>query len=229
MYFALPAFGLLALVHLGAQLFQPGGATASLTQPFLMPLLAMAMVARSLRMGARLDHRIVQLTLVALFFSWLGDSLPRGLDGDAAFLAMVGSFLVAQVVYAVAFWPRRALSIAGTRPWLVAPYVVAGIGLVWWCTEGAGSLLVPVIVYAAALVTMAVLATGLTSRGAVGGVLFLVSDALIAVDAFTGFDLAGHAFWVMLTYIAAQVLLVDAVLDVSASAEVSSPGTRRSG
>lgn len=211
MRLALLGFGLLALVHLTAQLVQPGGPTADLTQVLLMPLLALTVALR-----ARLDRRLVQLTLAALFFSWLGDSVPRALAGDASFLAMVGCFLLAQVAYALAFWPHRADSVLG-RPWLVAPYVLAGVGLVWWCADGAGPLLVPVIVYAAVLAVMAVLATGLGPRGAVGGALFLVSDGLIALRAFADVDLAGHHFWVMLTYVTAQVLLVDAVLQKSAN------------
>jgi uncharacterized membrane protein YhhN len=211
MQFALLAFGLAALVHLGAQVFQPGGPTADLTQALLMPLLAMSLVTR-----ARLDRPLVRLTLAALFFSWLGDTVPRALTGDASFMAMVGCFLLAQITYAIAFWPHRRDSVVA-RPALLAPYVVAGLGLVWWCADGAGSLLVPVIAYAAALVAMAALATGLGRSGTFGGLLFLLSDAMIAVRAFTDVDLPGQAFWVMLTYIAAQVLLVDAVLTTTRS------------
>jgi uncharacterized membrane protein YhhN len=211
MRLALLAFGFVALVHLGAQVFQPGGPTADFTQVLLMPLLAMALATR-----ARLDRPVVVLALAALFFSWLGDSVPKVLDGDASFLAMVALFLVAQVIYAAAFWRYRAQSVL-SLPVLAAPYAIAGIGLVWWCAEGAGSLLVPVIVYAAALVAMAVLATGLGPRGGLGGALFLVSDALIALRAFADLDLPGHGFWVMLTYIGAQVLLVDAVTQKAAA------------
>ena len=53
-------------------------------------------------------------------------------------------------------------------------------------------LLVPVLVYGACLGTMAVLSTGVNQVTAVGGALFLVSDGLIALDAFApGFDLHG--------------------------------------
>lgn len=209
---ALLGFGFVALAHLGAQVFQPDGPTAEFTQVLLMPLLAMVLALR-----ARLDQPLVKLALVALFFSWLGDSVPKVLDGDAPFLAMVGMFLVAQVVYAIAFWPHRGDSVV-TKPAVVAVYLVVGAALVWWCADGAGSLLVAVIVYAAALVAMAVLATGLGPRGALGGALFLVSDSLIALHAFADVDLPGQSFWVMLTYIAAQVLLVDAVTQKAASA-----------
>ena len=39
----------------------------------------------------------------------------------------------------------------------------------------------PIVVYAAALVTMAVLATGVSPSTAVGAILFLLSDSLIAL------------------------------------------------
>ena len=45
-------------------------------------------------------------------------------------------------------------------------------------------MLVPVLVYGACLGTMAVLSTGVNRLTAVGGALFLVSDGLIALDAF---------------------------------------------
>ena len=74
-------------------------------------------------------------------------------------------------------------------------------------------MLAPVLVYGACLGTMAVLATGVNLPTAVGGGLFLVSDGLIALDAFAaGFDLPGQDVWVMATYVLAQVLIVAGVL-----------------
>ena len=47
---------------------------------------------------------------------------------------------------------------------------------------------------------------GVNRLTAVGGALFLVSDGLIALDAFVaGFGLPAQGFWVMATYLAAQV------------------------
>ena len=81
-------------------------------------------------------------------------------------------------------------------------YVAAVVALVLACVGGAGALLVPVLVYGACLGTMAVLSTGVNRVTAVGGALFLVSDGLIALDAFApGFDLPGQDFWVMSTYV----------------------------
>ena len=69
----------------------------------------------------------------------------------------------------------------------------------------------PVLVYGAAIVTMAVLATGLDRVATVGAVVFLVSDGLIALRTFGGVELPLHSVLVMLTYVIAQFLLVASI------------------
>lgn len=204
---AIAALSIVSLVHLTGQLFASASFVTQVSQVLLMPALAALLMTATLPPRSRL----VQLGLVALLFSWVGDTLPRFLSGDAALLGMIAGFLVAQIVYAMAFYPYRRRSIA-SKPLLVAPYLAAAVVLLAVCIPGAGVLAVPIIIYAAAIVVMAVLATGLGSVGAVGGVLFLLSDSLIALRAFTDIALPGHSFWVMLTYIAGQILLVHAIL-----------------
>ena len=194
------------VVHLVAQLGAPGGAVTELTQPLLMPALAAVLVTAT----AAPRPVLVRIVLVALFFSWLGDTLPRLVGDDAGFLVMVGCFLLAQVAYVVAFWPFRVDSLV-SRPLLVVPYVGALVALVVLCRDGAGALLVPVVVYGVALTAMAVLATGMGRVAGVGGAVFMLSDSLIALRAFADVDLPVHSFWVMLTYVAGQALLVAAV------------------
>jgi uncharacterized membrane protein YhhN len=158
--------------------------------------------------------RLVTLVLVALSLSWLGDSAPKLTGGDASFLVMIGFFLLAQVAYIAAFLPFRARSVLHVHRWRLLAYVAVVAALVVACAAGAGALLVPVLVYGGCLGTMAVLSTGLNRLTAVGGALFLVSDGLIALDAFAeGFALPAQGFWVMATYVAAQALIVLGVLD----------------
>ena len=207
------ALALLTLVHLAAQL-GVASTLADTSQWFLMPVLAgcLWLAARPATDGGRRRSRLVRLTLLALGFSWLGDTAPDLADGDTAFLVMVGCFLCAQVTYTIAFWPYRASSVL-RRPLALAPYLLAFAVLVVACAPGAGSLLVPVVVYGACLVLMAVTATGVDRLAAVGGAVFLVSDALIALNAFAPrYALPAHGFWVMLTYVVGQVLLVLGVL-----------------
>lgn len=196
----------LALVHLAAQALHAQG-TADLTQVLLMP--ALAAVLWTATRAPR--PRLVRLALLALALSWAGDTLPRFVDGQAQFLAMLGSFLLAQLVYALAFLPRWRRSVL-TRPPRMLPYVAAVVVIVGLCAPAASALLPAVIVYALAICAMAVLATGLGRLGAVGGAVFVVSDALIALNTFEVLALPAHSVWVMATYIAAQVLLVLAVI-----------------
>ena len=186
-------------------------AIGDVTQALLMPLLAALLVLRT----AWPRTRLVRLTLLGLGLSWLGDTLPRFVGDDAAFLVMVGCFLLAQLAYAAAFAPYARRAAWWRRPWLLAPYALAYAGLVWACAPGAGALLVPVLLYGLCLVTMAVLATGVDARAGIGGAVFLVSDGLIALDAFVpGLEVSGAA--VMVTYVVGQVLLVGGVLRADA-------------
>ena len=205
-------YGVVGIVQVIAQATGPGW-LAGLTQVLLMPVLALALLAQT----SSPRGRLVTLSLGALAGSWLGDTAPRFLDGDPAFLAMVGFFLVAQVCYIVAFRPYAADSIVRrSRPWLAA-YGVVVVALIAICLPGAGVLAPAVLVYGVCLGTMAVLATGVDRLAWVGGAFFLVSDGLIAIDAFSDLDLPAHDVSVMATYVVAQALLVLGVIRRAAS------------
>jgi uncharacterized membrane protein YhhN len=183
------------------------GATtaAAATQGALMPLLAAALAAL-----AGTEHRLVRLTLAALGLSWLGDTVPRFLEGDPAFLAMVAWFLLAQVVYIVAFRPYAGDGLlARHRPWLAA-YLVPVAALLALTLPNAGVLAPAVVVYGGCLLAMALLATGVHPLAWAGGAVFAVSDGLIALGAFGPWEVTGPAgsVAVMTTYVLAQLLIV---------------------
>lgn len=207
----MPALAVLVavtVVHLVAQAVDPGGVLADLTQVLLVPALAWLLVTST----PSPTSQIVRLALLALGFSWLGDTLPRFFDdgSDAAFWWLVGCFTLAQIAYIAAFLPFVRRSIIVTRPVLLIPYVLAMLVLLL-VTKGEGSVVSPVMIYVVAILLMAVLATGLDRVAATGAVVFLVSDALIALAAFTDLELPLHAVLVMLTYVIAQGLLVTSI------------------
>lgn len=208
------AFGVVSAVHLAAQALSPERALASGTQMLLMPALAAVLLCppRPMGPGAR---RLRRAVLAALGLSWLGDTLPRLADGGAAFLLMLGPFLLAQVAYVLAFAPLRGRGIGALAPRLrslaLLPYGTALVVMIALCAAGAGALLPAVAVYGLALVSMAVLATGLGPMGAAGGAIFLASDAMIGLEEFAGLSLPFHDVWVMATYVLGQALLVMAV------------------
>lgn len=201
------ALAVVTAVHLGAQLVG-AQVLAGLSQVLLMPLLLLALLtATSPPRGP-----LVRLFALGLALSWLGDALPRLLEGQVQFLAMLGPFLLAQIVYVLALWPLRRESLLA-RPLAVLPYLATALVIVVLCAPSAGLLLPALVVYAAALGAMAVLSTGLGRWGGLGGAVFVLSDALIALNAFDVLTLPAHEVWVMASYVVAQVLLVSGVLE----------------
>ena len=184
--------------------------------PLLMAVLAGTSRQLSLDQGRR---RLVALTLAALLFSWFGDAT------GPFFLLKVALFLVAPCCYILAFWPYRRASV-WRRPGLAVAYLVAVALPVAVVVPHAGALTVPVLVYAASLALMATLATGVGRAAGWGGSLFVLSDAILALDQFVGwFDVSHPLFWNVLTYAASQALIVWGVLRRAARSAPSSTTT----
>ncbi|WP_199550398.1 lysoplasmalogenase [Streptomyces sp. N35] len=172
----------------------------TLCKPLLLPLLAAYAVVR----GAP------RLLIAALFSGWCGDVLLM-FDADAAFLAGMGGFAVGHVCYLVLF-ARYGTPRARTGP-LTGAYglvLVLTLALMWG--DLPGDLRVPVAAYSLLLTAMALRAARLGPVAGIGGALFLLSDTLIATGLADWPQLPRPDFWIMLTYAAAQALLVRGVL-----------------
>lgn len=203
---------LIGLVNVVANAFSIEAVNAY-TKPFLMPLLIFYIY----RYAA--GHiTLPRLLLVgALIFSWIGDLLLMG-DGDRYFIGGLGAFLFAQISYAVILYRsvnhRPKLSIV-----FLIPLLIYGVVLLLFILPNAGEMGIAIVVYAAAILSMvymALLRTGLTSKGSyyyalAGALLFIVSDSLIAFDKFY-FPIEMKGVWIMSTYITAQLLLVRGIL-----------------
>lgn len=183
-----------------------------LTKPLLVPIL---MVWLLISGRGRLSLPLRWLA-AGLVFAWLGDLLLM-VDGDLAFMAGIGAFLVMQICYILAF--TRVPGPGLVRAWKVAliPYVTIWIVVNLLVSAGVGSLRVPVLIYSAVLVAMAVAALDLVLRVprapgwrvAWGAVLFLVSDGLIAVTEFGPLSATPTlSALIMASYIAAQAMIV---------------------
>ncbi|MCC7152574.1 MAG: lysoplasmalogenase [Rubrivivax sp.] len=152
---------------------------------------------------------------------WVLAGLLLSLVGDVAllwpqqgFLPGLVAFLLAHLAYLVAFTRVQRLA---ARVWPFVLYgVVGGLILAWlWAGVPAG-LRVPVVMYLIALASMAAQAlvlwraapaAGAARRLALGGALFVASDALLAVNRFAG-PLPMASLWVLATYWVAQVCIV---------------------
>ncbi|MEV0524379.1 lysoplasmalogenase [Streptomyces sp. NPDC050439] len=192
--FALAAAGDLAALLAGSDVGH------TVFKPLLMPLLAAYVVTVK---GPR-------LLTVALLFGWGGDTLLL-FDADAAFLAGMGSFAAGHVCYLILFKRHGAPRARGA--WLVAAYataLVVTVALLW--PDLPPDMRGPVAGYSLLLTAMAFGATRLGVTAAVGGALFLLSDTLIATGVAEWPQAPRPDFWIMLTYIAAQFLLVRGIL-----------------
>jgi uncharacterized membrane protein YhhN len=163
-----------------------------LTKPLLMPVL---MVGRD-RPAQR-----------ALAFAGAGDVALLGRT-DSAFTAGLVSFLAGHLAWIIAVRQRPGGGRLRDRPVLAAPYVAAFGALNAYLWKRTGQDRIPVIVYSAALLAMSLTALDSGSpTTAAGGALFLVSDALLALEKFGGLHLPAHEGLVMATYTSAQALL----------------------
>jgi len=184
----------------------------TLTKPLLMPLL----LAWLITLAGRWWPVPLRWIAVGIVFAWIGDLALMG-EGDSAFHAGIAAFLVMQVCYIVAF--LRVPGPGLVRAWKIAliPYVLIWIGINVVISSGVGAMRIPVLVYSAVALAMAVAALDLVLRlpqplawrVAGGALLFVVSDALIAMTAFGPLtESAGWSALVMATYVAAQGLIV---------------------
>ncbi|WP_185964385.1 lysoplasmalogenase [Aliikangiella marina] len=143
------------------------------------------------------------LLVTALVFSALGDFL-LDYDREGWFVFGLGAFLIAQIFYIFSFSPLQKKHLG----W-VGAYVFYGIGMFLLIKTQLGELLIPVVVYMTILLLMGI--SALTSRRSniwliVGGLSFVVSDSLIAIDKFYLSFETSHLF-IMMTYYFAQYSL----------------------
>ncbi|MEV3856593.1 lysoplasmalogenase [Streptomyces sp. NPDC050095] len=183
-------------------------------KPLLMPVLIAYVVTRG---GPR-------LLCAALLLGWGGDVLLL-FDQDTAFLAGMGSFAAGHICYLVLF-KRYGLKRYGAPrargAMLGAAYGVAlvtTVAALW--PDLPGDMRGPVAAYSVLLTCMAYGASRLGATAGVGGALFLLSDSLIAMGVADWPALPRPDFWIMLTYVAAQYLLAQGVLDERSRAQAA--------
>ena len=200
-----------ALATLGAMELLP---YYLLTKPLVM-VLAMIFVAfraYSTVASGIFNPKCRGLLLAALLFSLVGDVFLM-LPGDY-FIPGLASFLVAHLFYIALFrqgqaWFPSRTALLGVLAFGGVVYAVLWSHLGNPVLQGAVAAYVGVISLMAAQALGRAMATGDAAARWVGAAacIFMLSDALIAVNKFlTPVPLA--SFWVLLTYYAAQLLIV---------------------
>jgi uncharacterized membrane protein YhhN len=189
----LTGFFLFALAHLGLLLAGVDTWTA-VTKP--LPALTLAAYALVTRRGG--------LLALALVFCAAADV---ALDLDGLFNVGVVLFGLAHICFIVLFVQRGAR----VRVPIALVYLVAWGAFLWWLWADLGTQRIPLAGYALLVTAMAAVAAGLNWRVGVGGLLFWVSDGLIAAGIAGKEILPQQGVWVMATYYAALVLIATGV------------------
>jgi uncharacterized membrane protein YhhN len=194
--------------------------TALTVKALLMPSLAIFFYS-GVKRNFQLLHKLV---ITGLIFSWLGDlSLQLAndkweslLSPDKMFIIGLGSFLIAHVFYIFAFnLPVGKNTVLTSRIYMTILVIAYGIILIRLLYTNLGDMMIPVILYA--IVILLMLLSALNRYGkvnkvsyvlvAIGALLFVISDSMIAINKFhMKFDYA--RILIMITYITAQFLIV---------------------
>jgi uncharacterized membrane protein YhhN len=157
----------------------------------------------------------MKLFALALLFSAAGDAF-LAYDGERLFVPGLASFLVTHVLYAIVFvlatkdMQTTPMSAGRKVTFAVIPTFAVAYSAVLW--PNLGALAIPVMVYIAAIVVMAMLSLRVRPNEVpFGAMLFMVSDSLIALEKFRW-----QAAWVgplvWITYALAQLLITRGML-----------------
>ncbi|MCX6316712.1 MAG: lysoplasmalogenase [Bacteroidetes bacterium] len=165
--------------------------------------------------------------LLAILFSMAGDTLLLfQVKYPAFFIYGLAAFLLAHIFYILFFLQLRKKEQVRFRPFTLLIVLVYYAGLMWLLYPGLKDMKVPVMVYGLVISTMFMLAMhapAIRNKSAgrlmfAGAALFVLSDSVLAIDRFyQHFEWAGII--IMLTYGAAQLLLIKGAADYLSAQE----------
>jgi uncharacterized membrane protein YhhN len=183
----------------------------TVTKVILVPLLMIhLLINRSLRL-------LGYLPLIALLFSWIGDILLLG-DEPAFFLSGMIAFVMTHVSYSFTFLKIKQVT-PKDRSYFIIPLfalLVFSLLVFFYLKDDLGSYLLPVLLYMIFISLMASLAIHTRTNTKIetlslytfipGALLFVVSDALLAINMFKLHHIVLEVL-VMLTYGLAQFFI----------------------
>lgn len=184
------------------------------TKPLLMPVLLFYVYKKSIG-NTTLK---VLLLCVAILFSWFGDVVLMYQSNDVYFITGIGLFLVAQITYTVVL--RKAAYQTPTINFIKSlPFIAYG-AILFYILLPAGDFTIPIIIYGLVILAMMISAFSRKDRTAyksyllafMGSILFVVSDSILAINAFK-IPIPYARTFIMSTYCAAQYLLAEGILE----------------
>lgn len=184
------------------------------SKPFLMPLMALSVFLWMTGGGVR--SRNLRLIVAALLSGALGDVLLMP-DGSTWLLGGMVAFLAGHILY-YSTLPSHWRNLSGLKTAWSWPLLLGLLGGTVFAAgrfPAEGIMKIAITIYACAFAFLmhgCIMAAVITKRfpycvTAFGFLVFAISDALVAVGAFTDLHVEKRGFIVMLTYISAQILV----------------------
>lgn len=198
-----------SIIYLIAMYFE-----ASVWLWIFKPLLVLSLIFHFLFITKNQHHQLKKLVTAALIFSVMGDIFLMLRGSENYFVLGLASFLIAHIFYIFSFIQIRKNIQQRFNLWfIIFPALYCSI-LLNTLLPNAGILSISVIFYALIIsgMLMAALHCSAIKRGnigwlfAAGAMLFVISDSFIGLDKFY-MQINGNKWIVMLTYMAAQLLL----------------------
>jgi len=184
------------------------------------PLILLSLIWFLLVSTKGVSCKFKRLIIIALVFSWFGDMfLMIDEKYPVLFIFGLASFLISHLLYIFAFnqtaHPPLDIPLIKKHPWVIFLLIVFGSYMFKMLKPGLGTMVLPVIVYLIAIISMFVFALnrwGKVNRSSflwivVGALFFIISDSILAFDKFHLRINNAHLI-IMATYMFAQYSIV---------------------
>jgi uncharacterized membrane protein YhhN len=188
-------------------------------KPFLIPFLILTVYFNR-------DFTSKKYLLTALIFSWFGDIILLFSDRDERyFIAGLVAFLLSHLAYILLF--NKQIKLKNTKSkavfWIGVTSIIAYLIIMMaMLLPTLDDLIIPVFVYALVISTMLLFAfkgfliwdTPANWFILIGAIVFVSSDSILAFNKFYQ-PVAWSSFLIMITYLAAQYLIVIGILKLN--------------
>ncbi|WP_413998504.1 lysoplasmalogenase [Flavobacterium sp. W1B] len=188
-------------------------------KPFLLPFLLLGVYFYN-------DFPSKKFLLTALTFSWIGDVILLFAErDDLFFISGLIAFLISHIVYILLFNKQLKEKNKKNKAvyWIGVTVIIAYLFVMLTILlPSLGDLQIPVLVYAIVISTMLLFALkGFLSWSEpanwyilIGAIIFVSSDSILAFNKFKE-PIVLSSFLIMVTYLAAQFLIVKGILKLN--------------
>lgn len=191
-----------------------------ITKPLLMPLVLLnALLALE---GSNAPKWLRPLLALALCFHCAGDVFLMVANGNLPLFASgLAAFLIGHIFYITIY--ARSGVFRGVSAFSLITVIVATLAAILTLVlifKFEGPIKYPVFIYGSMLLFLSVCGfSGVLNLkqpvywfAALGALLFLFSDFMVAWRSLLGHSVHGMGFWIMLTYVPAECLLVTSIV-----------------